>query len=279
MVSSAAQPSPMKSPNSSPGPACRDEGSWLATLPPWPSHRTQPAMIEVKMDGPGKNALGTAMMTFLLEGLRAAAGEPVLLTGSGDAFSAGLHLKEVASLAGREEMAAFLRLLEECMATLYLYPGPTVAAINGHAIAGGCVAALCCDHRVMTTGARARIGLNETALGVRFPPRILTIVRRRLPAFCEDRLLLGGDLVGPSEAVQLGLVDELADDVMAAAQARLSMLSAHPRDAYRLTKGDLRGLVAADLVPDDVEEKKLNEALSTWSSGAVRDKLLKVLSK
>ncbi|MBK8251088.1 MAG: enoyl-CoA hydratase/isomerase family protein [Polyangiaceae bacterium] len=236
-------------------------------------------MIEIKMDGPGKNSLGTAMMTFLLESLRAAGGEPVLLTGAGDAFSAGLNLKEVATLERREDMLSFLRLLEECMSTLYLYPGPTVAAINGHAIAGGCVTAICCDHRVMTTGARARIGLNETALGVRFPPRILTIVRRRLPAHSEDRLLLGGDLVAPVEAVQLGLVDELADDVMAAARARLSTLAAHPRDAYRLTKGDLRGVLATDLVPDEAEERKLNEALSTWSSSAVRDKLLKVLSK
>ncbi len=79
------------------------------------------------MDGPGKNALGSTMMTFLIERLRAAAGAPVLLTGAGDAFSAGLDLKEVAAAEG-DGMLAFLALLEECMSALYLYPGPLVAA-------------------------------------------------------------------------------------------------------------------------------------------------------
>src|SRR5436190_21503186 len=128
-------------------------------------------MFEITMEGPAKNALGTAMMTFLLDQLREAAGRPVLLSGSGDAFSAGLSLKEVASLDA-EGMLGFLGLLERCMSALYLYPGPTVALVNGHAIAGGCVLTLCCDYRISTSSPRTRIGLNEVALGVRFPPRI-----------------------------------------------------------------------------------------------------------
>lgn len=235
-------------------------------------------MIEIRMDGPGKNSLGTGMMTFLLERLKAADGKPVLVTGAGDAFSAGLNLKEVAALDA-DGMVAFLRLLEECMSALYLYPGPTVAAVNGHAIAGGCVVAMCCDHRVMTSQPRARIGLNETALGVRFPPRILAIVRRRLPSQFVDRLLLGGDLIGASEALRLGVVDEVADDVMATAQARLAILGAHPSEAYAQTKADLRGRTASDLCSDEAHARMLGEALATWGSPAVKAKLLQVLAK
>src|SRR4051812_20766858 len=101
-------------------------------------------MVEITMSGPGKNALGTTMMIFLQEKLREAGGAPVLLTGAGDAFSAGLNLKEVASLdaAGME---TFLRRLEALIEALYVYPGPVVALVNGHAIAGGCVLTLCCD--------------------------------------------------------------------------------------------------------------------------------------
>lgn len=229
-------------------------------------------MIEIRMDGPGKNSLGTAMMTFLVDQLRAAAGQAVLLTGAGDAFSAGLNLKEVAAAEG-ESMLAFLRLLEETIATLYLYPGPTVAAVNGHAIAGGCVLTLCCDHRIMTTNARAKIGLNETALGVRFPPRTFQAVRRRLSPQHAERVLLGADLFDPAGALALGLVDELADDPVAAARKRLTTLELHSRDVYALTKGDLRGTKPQDLVADEPHDRTLREAATLWSGSDVRQKL------
>lgn len=235
-------------------------------------------MIEIQMNGPGKNALGTEMMRFLVQELRAAAGKPVLLTGVGDAFCAGLNLKEVAAADG-DAMLAFLGLLEEMVSALYLYPGPTVAAVNGHAIAGGCVLVLCCDHRVMTASPRAKIGLNETALGVRFPPRTLAAVRSRLAPQHASRVLLGADLVDAPTALSLGLIDEIADDVAAAARARLSVLAGHPADAYATTKGDLRGTSPADLCPDDAQDRRLREASALWVGSSVKEKLLRVLGR
>ena len=87
-------------------------------------------MKEIILSAPGKNAINSALMRQIIDELRAAAGEPVLLTGAGDAFSAGLNLKEVLALdpAG---MAAFLELLEEMTRALFEYPGPTVALVNG----------------------------------------------------------------------------------------------------------------------------------------------------
>ena len=117
-------------------------------------------MVEIVMNGPAKNALGSQMMTWLLERLGQANGEPVLLTGAGDAFSAGLNLKEVAAL-DPEGMAGYLRLLERCMSALYQYPGPTVALVNGHAIAGGCVLAAAADRRIAADTPTARIGASE----------------------------------------------------------------------------------------------------------------------
>jgi enoyl-CoA hydratase/carnithine racemase len=131
----------------------------------------------------------------------------------------------------------------------------------------------------MTTNPRAKIGLNETALGVRFPPRILAILRRRLPAQHVDRLLLGGDLVGPSDARELGFVDEIADDPVAAAKSRLAILAAHPAAAYAQTKADLRGASPSDLCPDASHEEILRGALATWTSSGVKEKLLRVLGK
>src|SRR5215475_5138111 len=122
-------------------------------------------MIEIVLDAPGKNALGTALMSSLRDQLAKAANQPVLLRGMGDAFSAGLNLKEVSSLDGYG-MRRFLALLDDLVLDLYTHPAPTVALVNGHAIAGGCVIALCCDQRIAQRNPRTRIGLNEVALGV-----------------------------------------------------------------------------------------------------------------
>ncbi len=229
------------------------------------------------MQGPGKNALGTAMFHFLLERLAAANGEPVLLTGSGDAFSAGLDLREVASLDATG-MERYLRLLERCMSAVYLYPGPVVACVNGHAIAGGCVLALACDHRV-TARSKLRVGLNEVALGVLFPPRVLRICRERVPRAHHERVILGADLFGPDDARALGLVDDVADDARAAAHARLEQLAAHPRGAYAATKRALRGGADADLANDAALDAWLAESVATWTSDAVKARVAAVLGK
>jgi len=194
---------------------------------------------ELTIDGPGRNALGTAVMQQLLAGLREGGGRPLLLRGAGDTFSAGLDLKEVASL-DRPGMERYLLLLDELMDTLYGYAGPTVAAVNGHAIAGGCVLALCCDLRIMADDAKLRIGLNEVALGLEFPPKILALARRRVPPRWLERVVLEAALHAPATARELGLVDELAPDCLAVARERLATLAAHPPRVYAATKHALR---------------------------------------
>ena len=199
-----------------------------------------PEAYELTLSGPGKNSLATALMQGILAEVRAAAGRPLLLTGAGDAFSAGLNLREVAAL-DPHGMEQFLCLLDDVIDALYGYPGPTVAAVNGHAIAGGCVLVLCCDVRIAVNDARVRIGLNEVPLGLEFPPKILALARRRVPAHALQRVVLEGGLHDPATALSLGLVDELADDVVAHARACLERLGAHPRAVYAATKRTLRG--------------------------------------
>jgi enoyl-CoA hydratase len=193
---------------------------------------------EIVLSGPGKNALGTALMSRVREELRRAGGRPVLLRGEGDAFSAGLNLKEVGGL-DPDGMRRFLGLLEDLVLDLYTYPGPIVASINGHAIAGGCVLALTCDHRIVADNPKLRMGLNEVAIGVRYPPRVMALVRDRVPRQALERVVLGAGLHPPERALELGLVDEIsgAPDV---ARARLAELARHPADAYQAAKRALR---------------------------------------
>jgi enoyl-CoA hydratase/carnithine racemase len=232
--------------------------------------------VEIVLEGPGRNALGTALMTRTIAAIEAARGRPLLVTGAGAAFSAGLDLREVAALAP-DGMATFLTLLERLFTTLYQHPAPTVALVNGHAIAGGCVLALCCDARVAVADPTAKIGLNETALGVLFPPRTLAIVRARVPARHQDEVLLGAGLYPPERARSLGLVDEVAADAPAAARATLAALAGHPAAAYSRLKRALRGGAPADLASDAVLAAYLDDAVPIWTGDEVRRRIAAVL--
>jgi enoyl-CoA hydratase len=232
-------------------------------------------MVTLTLDGPGKNALSTALMESVLARLRDAAGEPVLVTGAGDAFSAGLDLKEVAALdlAGAER---FLGTLERMVEALFMYPGPMAACINGHAIAGGCVVALCAEHRVLAARPTLRIGLNEVALGVQYPPKVLAVVRHRVPPRSLERVVLEAGLYDPETALSLGLADEVADDAPAVALRRLETAARHPRDAYAATKRALRaGLM--DL-PASARRWFRDELVPAWTTPAVKERVAAVLA-
>lgn len=225
-------------------------------------------MREVLISFPAKkNATSTATLEALARDLAAAGGEPVLLTGAGDVFSAGLDLEEVAEL-DLPRARRLLEALEGTVEALFTYPAPTVALVNGHAIAGGCVLALCCDHRVAAADPRARIGLNEVAAGLAFPPKTLAMIRARLGTPGAERAILGARLHDQASAREAGLVDEIAEDGRSVALARLEGLASHPRDAYARAKRALRG---AALRIGDAERRSLEEEiLPRWASEETR---------
>jgi enoyl-CoA hydratase/carnithine racemase len=227
-------------------------------------------MIEIVMNGPARNALGEESMRGLLARIREAEGAPLLIRGTTEAFSAGLNLREVAALDART-VEPFLRLLEALMSTLYLYPAPTAACIEGHAIAGGCMLALCCDVRVATTRADVKLGLNEVALGLRFPPRVFRIARHRVPVTSHEEVLLGAGLFDPTDALGVGLVDTIHENPLEIATARLARLASLPREAYAATKLELR---ERDLdVSAEEEGHFYRDAISTWTSRSLRERI------
>ncbi len=231
--------------------------------------------FELTMTAPGRNALGEGLMTHLIAQLRAADGRPLLLTGADGVFCAGLNLKEVAAL-DRSGMARFLGLLNDLVDALYGYSGPTVACINGHAIAGGCIVALCCDFRVATDEVAVRIGVNEVPLGLEFPPKILELVRRRVPPGSIDRVVLEGALHDPRMAFHLGLVDAVASDVTAAARAALERLAAAPRAEYVAAKRSLRGTLA---VTAEQQHYFDEHSVPAWCAPALKERVSAVLTR
>ena len=228
------------------------------------------------IDGPGKNSLSTAVMQDVIRQTQEAAGRPLLVAGAGDAFCAGLNLKEVASLDG-DGMERFLHLLDDMIDALFDYPAPMVACVNGHAIAGGCVIALCADVRVAIDDAKVRIGLNEVALGLELPPKIMKLARHRLGRHQVERVLLEAGLYEPRRAIELGLVDEVAADPLTRARGVLAGLSAHPRPIFAATKRTLR---AGALALTDADRRYFHdEVLARWVAPAVKEKVLAALKR
>ena len=228
------------------------------------------------IDGPGKNALSSTVMQNVVRQVREAAGRPVLVTGAGDAFSAGLNLKEVASL-DVPGMERFLGLLDDMIDALFDYEGPMVACVNGHAIAGGCVIALCADLRVAADDPKIRIGLNEVALGLEFPPKIMKLARHRLSRHQVERALLEAGLYDPRRAVELGFVDEVSADPLSRARALLDVVAAHPRPVYSASKRTLR---AGGVALDDADRRYFREeVLPRWTAPAVKEKVLAALKR
>jgi enoyl-CoA hydratase len=243
---------------------------------PLSRHAKETLVLQIRLEAPGMNALGTPILEQVESLLDSADGQPILLTGEGPAFSAGLNLKEVADL-DLEGMKTFLGRLERVSSKLFNYPAPTVACVNGHAIAGGCILAVACDWRVAANNERARIGLNEVAIGLRFPPMILRLLRHRLGGPNLEKAVLGAGLHAPAAAMALGMVDELSDDALALAQKRLDKLARHPPDAYAAAKAALRHGVTD--VSAEERDAFLNEVVPVWVSEPVKAQIRAVLER
>jgi enoyl-CoA hydratase len=160
----------------------------------------------------------------------------LVFTGTGSAFSAGVDLRRILD-GGRPYTEAFLVALSRMFRTVFDHPRPTVAAINGHAIAGGCVLALACDLRLMSGG---RIGLTELAVGVPFPTTALEIVRHALGSRA-GQVLLGAQTETRERALALGMVGELTEpgELLPRALALATELAARSPESYRLAKVQL----------------------------------------
>ena len=197
----------------------------------------------VMNDGP--NALNSTLMDALsgtLSELREGGSPAVLLRSSHEMlFCPGWDLKDLLG-ADRDQVAAALARFNRLVLDLFSYPGPTAAAIHGHAVAGGCLLALCCDLRIMATG-RPRIGLSELNLGVPVPAKSLVMLRERLAANVVEELVVGGDGCNAERAREHGVVHRIAEPelVLAKTERELARLAAKPKQAFAATKQFLLG--------------------------------------
>jgi enoyl-CoA hydratase len=204
--------------------------------------RQEGAVTVLQLQHKKANALDVELMAALESELAAAeqAGQAVVITGTGSIFSAGVDLFRVLE-GGDAYLASFLPGLDALLVRLFTFPRPAVAALNGHAMAGGWIVAAACDYRVMTLGT-GKVGLPELQVGVAFPPIALETVRFATPPSQLASLVFAGRSFTGDEALQAGLVDEAHDAgrVLPRAVEVAQALARVPADAYRLTKQQLR---------------------------------------
>jgi enoyl-CoA hydratase len=166
----------------------------------------------------------------------------LVVTGAGKVFSAGVDLNQVLQ-GGADYTDRLIPALSDAFDALFSYPGPTVAAINGAAIAGGCVLACACDRRLI--GPDAQIGASEVRVGVPFPVAALEVMRYACGDHAEE-VLLGGRLYRGDDAVASGLAHRVvAEDLIEAAVTQASDLGDISAEAYAHTKAQLRAPAVA----------------------------------
>jgi enoyl-CoA hydratase/carnithine racemase len=168
------------------------------------------AIQEIRLARPPVNALDPALVHALRETIaqtQRSGARGIVLSGREGMFSAGLDVPALLPMK-RDELRVFWNDFFGLCADLACSPVPVVAAITGHAPAGGAVLSIMCDYRVMAEGA-FRIGLNETEVGLAVPAAIQAALRRLVGTYRAERLMVAGTLLESAEAKAAGFVDEL----------------------------------------------------------------------
>jgi enoyl-CoA hydratase/carnithine racemase len=229
----------------------------------------------LRLDKARGNAIDDALAADLgraAEELSADEGVRGVLLGSAHPklFCPGLDLVSLVE-HDREAMEAFMLCFARTVWSLYGLRKPVVAAVNGAAVAGGCILALTADHRVLRRG--ATIGLNEVKVGVPLPWSVTLLLRASVPAPSLGRIALLGRNFSDEQAVAVGLADEVCEPERfeAACLERLAEFAEKDPFALGTTKAWLREGVLREMQAHEAE--RLGEFLDAWFAPATRERI------
>src|SRR5579862_286523 len=213
---------------------------------------TEAGVATITLAQPEKrNAISSQMIAELLAALdETERGEArvVILTGAGKAFCAGMNLEELKALAGKSpgQNLEDSRRMAQMFHSLYAFPKPVIAAVNGPAIAGGCGLATLADFTLAVPD--AKFGYTEVKIGF-IPALVSVFLRRQIGEKLTRDLCLTGRLFDATEAKSLGLVNEIvaSDQLMPAARKLASTLLANSPTSLTRTKRLISQMSEADL--------------------------------
>lgn len=204
----------------------------------------------VRLDDGKANAVSHRLVEQLHAALDAAEADAraVAFIGREGKFSAGFDLSVMTQ--GADATRDLVRAGGQLLMRIYIHPQPTVAAVTGHALAAGALLCLACDTRIGSAELPAKIGLNETAIGMGLPWYGIRLGEARLSVRHRQRSVLQAEIYDMAGAVDAGYLDELvgAADVATTAIERARQLGQLPRSAYAFTKARLRQSLADEVL-------------------------------
>jgi 3,2-trans-enoyl-CoA isomerase len=238
----------------------------------------QEGIAQLRLERGKVNALNEAVVDELSHRFRDLASDSevrgILLTGTGKFFSFGFDVPEFMGVS-KEAFARYLEKFTALYRDLFAHPKPVVAAINGHAVAGGCMLATACDARVMVNE-NAKIGLNEIGFGSALFAGSVALLRFWVGDRRAQEVVYGGTLYTAEQALALGLVDATVPEVTVVDEARrrLHELTDKAPTAFRSIKLLLRQPVLEEIRRR--EAPSIREFVEIWYSPETRRRLEKI---
>ena len=192
-------------------------------------------------------------------------------------FSIGFDIPQLYYLSKEDFKLFYERFNERCM-ELYTFPKPTVAAITGHAIAGGFILALCCDYRIIGKG-RKLMGLNEIKLGVPVPYLADSVLQSLVGIRNSREIVESGEFYHSEESLQMGMVDQVLplEDVLLKSIEKVRLIGSIPQDTYRIIKRN-RVEVTESQIRAHWKEKQ-RSFIECWYSKETRELLREAMKK
>ncbi len=201
----------------------------------------------------------------------------VLASSNEKFFSIGFDIPRLFELS-QEDFRLFYTTYNRVCLDLYTLPKPTVAAITGHAIAGGCILTLCCDYRFIAEG-RKLMGVNEIKLGVHVPYPGDYVLRQIVGARIAREAMESGEFYPAEQLLEMGMVDRVLplDEVLPKAIEKAQSLGAFPQKAYAMIKHNRVETVEAQ-IRAQLEEKE-RFFIECWYSDETRQRLREAMEK
>ncbi|MFQ6084117.1 MAG: enoyl-CoA hydratase/isomerase family protein [Candidatus Aminicenantia bacterium] len=192
-------------------------------------------------------------------------------------FSIGFDIPQLFELT-KKDFKVFYQTFNRVCIDLYTFPKPTIAAITGHAIAGGCILALCCDYRFIAEG-RKLMGLNEIKLGVPVPYPADCILHQIVGARNAREIMSTGEFYQPEELLQMGMVDQVLplEQVLEKSIEKAKLLGALPHEAFGMIKRNRVEVVETQVLTHLAEKEQF--FIECWYSDETRKRLKEAIKK